>query len=345
VKPLLLALLLLGSPPPATPRDPLPQEKHLRNLRQLTDGGENAEAYWSFDFRKIVFQSTRPPFTADQIFVMGEDGSDPTLVSTGKGRTTCAYFLPGDGRILFASTHEKGAEPPAPPDRSKGYVWGLYEYDVFVCSRDGTGLVNLTNRPGYDAEATVSPKGDRIVFTSTRDGDIDLYSMNLDGSDVKRLTDRPGYDGGAFFSWDGRKIVWRAPGSDEDVTKSDFPALLRQAMVRPSRLEIWTMDADGSNKRQVTRNGKANFAPFWHPDGKRIIFASNQHDPKGRNFDLFLVNEDGSGLERVTFFEREGDDFDGFPMFDAQAKRLLFCSNRHNGKSNETNVFLADWVE
>jgi len=332
-------------PPPAIPRDPLPRERRLKSLRQLTFGGENAEAYWSFDFRRIIFQSTRPPFSADQIFVMGEDGSDPTLVSTGKGRCTCAYFLPGDRRVVFASTHEKGAEPPAPPDRSKGYVWALFEYDVFASGIDGSDLTNLTKSPGYDAEATVSPKGDRIVFTSTRDGDIELYSMNLDGSDVRRLTNRPGYDGGAFYSWDGTKIVWRAPGEGDDVEKSDYPALLKQAMVRPTRLEIWVMDADGKNPRQVTRNGKANFAPFWHPDNRRILFSSNHHDPKGRNFDLFLVDEEGGGLERVTYFEREGDDFDGFPMFSADGKRLLFCSNRHNEKNNETNVFVAEWTE
>ncbi len=178
-----------------------------------------------------------------------------------------------------------------------------------------------------------------------RDGDLDLYSMKLDGSGVRRLTDRPGYDGGAFFSWDGRKIVWRAPAEDDDVTKGDYAALLARGLVRPSRLEIWVMDADGSNKRQVTRFGKASFAPFWHPDDRRIIFSSNLGDPKGRNFDLYLIAEDGTGLERVTFFERAGDDFDGFPMFDREGKRLVFCSNRRNAHPNETNVFIADWRE
>jgi len=323
---------------------PCPGEKHFRSLRQLTDGGENAEAYWSFDFSRLIFQSTRPPFVADQIFTMKSDGSDQKLVSTGKGRTTCAYFLPGDRKILYSSTHAAGDAPPPPPDMSRGYVWAVYStYEIYAANADGSEPRNLTNSPGYDAEATVSPAGDRIVFTSSRDGDIDLYAMNLDGSDVKRLTDRVGYDGGAFYSWDGKRIVWRAPGEGDEP--KDFRELLAQGLVRPTRLEIWVMDADGSNKRQVTRNGKANFAPFWHPDDRRIIFASNQHDPKGRNFDLYLVRDDGSGQERVTFFDRPGDDFDGFPMFDREGKRLVFCSNRGNAKPNETNVFLAEWVE
>lgn len=323
---------------------PLPQERHLATLRQLTFGGENAEAYWSYDFHKLIFQSTRPPYTADQIFTMNEDGSHVRLVSTGKGRTTCAYFLPGDKRILYASTHAAGDAPPPPPDHSQGYVWAIYDsYDIYVADADGSNPVNITNSPGYDAEATVSPTGDRIVFTSTRDGDIELYSMNLDGSDVRRLTNRPGYDGGAYFSWDGKRIVWRGPGEDEDVAKSDFSALLKKGLVRPSRLEIWVMDADGSNKRQVTRNGKANFGPFWHPDNRRVIFASNMDDPKGRNFELYMIGADGAGLERITWFERPGDDFDGFPMFTADGRRLVFCSNRFNAKANETNVFVADW--
>jgi Tol biopolymer transport system component len=337
---------------PAVLREPLPQERHLRNLRQLTFGGQNAEAYWSFGEDRLIFQSTRPPYTADQIFTMRADGSDVKLVSTGKGRTTCSYFLPGDTRILYASTHGGGDAPPPPPDHSRGYVWALFStYDIYTAEADGSNPARLTDSPGYDAEATISPKGDRIVFTSVRHGDIELYSMKLDGSDVKRLTERPGYDGGAFFSWDGQRIVWRAPGADEDVSKTDYGLLLKEGLVKPTRLEIWVMDADGSNKRQVTRNGAANFAPFWHPDGKRVIFATNHHDPNGRNFDLFLADTETGALERVTFFERtrEGarrsDDFDGFPMFTRDGKRLVFCSNRWNDKPNETNVFVADWVE
>ena len=285
---------------------------------------------------------------------MKDDGSDVRMVSTGKGRTTCAYFLPGDQRVLYASTHLAGDGPPAMPkyDRRKlGYVWPIFNaYDIFTVGLDGKNPTRLTNSPAYDAEATISPKGDRIVFTSTRDGDLDLYSMKLDGSDVKRLTNAPGYDGGAFFNWDGTKIVWRAPDRD-GFDAAESQALLKRQLVRPSKLEIWIMDADGSNKKMVTKNGAANFAPFWHPDGKRIIFASNVHDPRGGNFDLCLVDVETLQVTRVTHFERrrEGahrsDDFDGFPMFTRDGKRLAFCSNRYNDKPNETNVFVADWVE
>jgi Tol biopolymer transport system component len=353
----LLALLLAAcEDAPAAPAvavPPLEGERHFAALRQLTFGGQNAEAYWSFAEDRLVFQSTRGDLTADQIFVMGADGSNPVMVSTGKGRTTCAYFLPGDRRILYASTHLAGDEPPPMPehDRSLGYVWPIYEaYEIFTANADGSDLARLTDSPGYDAEATVSPKGDRIVFTSTRDGDLDLYSMALDGSDVRRLTDAPGYDGGAYFSWDGAKIVWRAP-NPKTVDVEESKALLQRQLVRPSALEIWVMDADGSDKRMVTDNGAANFGPFWHPDGRRVIFASNVGDEKRSNFDLWLVDVETGATEQVTRFARtrpgarRSDDFDGFPMFTSDGKRLVFCSNRGNVEPNDTNVFVADWVD
>jgi Tol biopolymer transport system component len=356
VRPSLLGLacllpLALGScgdgPPGALGRYPLPQERHLKNLRQLTFGGQNAEAYWSFSGDRLVFQSTRPPFRADQIFVMGGDGSDPTLVSTGQGRTTCAYFLPGDREILYASTHGAGPAPPPEPDRSRGYVWPVFDaYDVYVVGLDGKNPRNLTRSPRYDAEATVSPKGDRILFTSARDDDLEIYSMKLDGSDVARLTNAPGYDGGAFYSPDGTKICWRAGRPETEEARKEFQALLGKGIVRPTRLEIWVADADGKNARQVTNNGKANFAPIFTPDGKRIVFSSNMDDPRGRSFDLYLVNLDGTGLERVTWYtDGEHDDFDSFPHFSPDGRRLAFCSNRHNAKRGETNVFVADWVD
>ena len=331
---------------PAVAHPPFPgEERHLANIRQLTFGGENAEAYWSFADDLVVFQTTRPPYTADQIFTMKPDGSDLRLVSTGKGRTTCAYFLPGGKRIVYASTHLDGDEPPKPPDRSAGYVWGLFEYELFACDLDGKDLVRLTTSPGYDAEATVSPKGDRMVFTSSRDGDLDLYTMALDGTDVKRLTDTVGYDGGAVWSPDGKQIAWRAQHPADEAGRADFKTLLGKGMVRPNRLDLWVMAADGSGKRRVTTLDKASFGPFFTPDGKQLIFSSNVGDPKGRSFDLFLVNLDGTGLERVTFFSNDRfDDFDGFPMFSFDGKRLLWCSNRHNARPNETNVFVADWV-
>jgi Tol biopolymer transport system component len=343
------ALASCGDPGPRPPlgRDPLPQERRLKNLRQLTFGGQNAEAYWSFAGDRLVFQAQRPPRRADQIYVMDADGDDVSLVSTGQGRTTCAYFLPGDREVIYASTHHHDPKPPPEPDRSRGYVWPVFHtYDVFAVGTDGKNLRNLTRSPGYDAEATVSPKGDRIVFTSSRDGDLDLYSMRLDGSDVVRLTDQPGYDGGAFYSPDGTKICWRAGRPETEAARAEFKALLDRGIVRPTRLEIWVADADGKNAKQVTNNGKANFAPVFTPDGRRLLFASNLDDPRGRSFDLYLVNLDGTGLERVTWYtDDEHDDFDSFPHFSPDGRRLAFCSNRHNGTRGETNVFVADWVD
>ncbi len=337
-----LALLALGADQQVI-FQPFPGEKHLANIRKLTaiPGGENAEAYFSFDGKKLIFQSTRPPFQCDQIFTMDIDGSDVRMVSTGKGRTTCGYFLPGDRRILFSSTHEAGPECPPKADMSHGYVWALYKgYDIYTALPDGSDLKPLTRTPGYDAEATVSPDGKRIVFTSVRDGDLELYSMNLDGTDVQRLTHEKGYDGGAFYSPDSRHIVYRAhhPADPKEIAR--YEMLLSEGLIEPKALEIMVMAADGSGKKQVTRNGKANFAPYFHPNGKQIIFASNMNDPQGRNFDIFLVNVDGTGLEQITF----NDTFDGFPMFNQAGTRLVFCSNRHDSKPGETNVFIADWI-
>lgn len=322
----------------------LPGEKHFKNLRMLTNGGENAEAYFSFDGTKIIFQSTRPPFDCDQIFTMNLDGSDLQLVSTGKGRTTCAYFFPDGKHILYSSTHLGSDNCPAKPDFSKGYVWALYsDYDIFKANIDGSDIIKLTSSKGYDAEATISPKGDKIVFTSTRDGDIELYSMDLDGSNVKRLTNIPGYDGGAYYSYDGSMIVFRASRFDDPDKLKEYQELLAQGLIRPSQLEIYIMNSDGTNIRQVTNNGAANFGPYFFPDGKRIIYCSNQGDPKGRIFDLYMINIDGTGNERVTF----NDTFDGFPMFSLHdnGKKFIFCSNRFNAKQGETNVFICDWID
>jgi TolB protein len=337
----------------AVAREPFERETRLQGLKQLTFGGENAEAYWSNDEKRIIFQSTRPPYTADQIYTMSPEGDDVRLVSTGKGRTTCSYFLPGDERILYASTHLAGDAPPMPPrfDPKIGYVWPVWStYDIFTARADGSDVRRLTESPGYDAEAVVSPKGDRIVFTSARDGDLELYTMALDGSDVRRVTNSPGYDGGAFFSADGTKLCYRSAWREGLDAEADRK-LLQDQLVRPTQLEIFICDVDGSNRVQLTSNGAANFGPYWHPDGKRIIFSSNQHAPKSGNFELYVVTVATKEVERVTFFERkrEGahrpDDFDGFPMFTRDGKRLLFCSNRHNEKPNDTNVFVADWVE
>jgi Tol biopolymer transport system component len=327
--------------PPAPAADIGSGEAHRTNLRQPTFGRQNAEAYYAFDGSRQILQSTREGVPCDQIYTMELDGSDATMVSTGDGRTTCGYFFPGGESILYASTHLGGSECPPEPGSEMGYVWPVYDsYDIFTANPDGSGLTRITETDGYDAEATIGPDG-RVVFTSVRDGDMEIYSMNGDGSDLTRLTDRPGPDGGPFFSPDGSKIVFRAreiaPGPELD----DFNTLLGQGLWRPTALEIFVMDADGGNLHQVTDMGDANFAPFWHPDGERIIFSSNSRDPEGRDFDLFMIHEDGTGLEQITFTNT----FDGFPMFAPDGRHLVFASNRDAEVEGDTNVFIADWVE
>jgi TolB protein len=315
-------------------------ERHLTHIRQLTQGGENAEAYFSPDGSRLIFQKTEPPAVpCDQIFTMKTDGSDVRRVSTGTGRTTCGYFYPDGKTLLFASTHLRSPECPPRPGYERGYVWPIYAgYDIFRANLDGSNLQRLTSEDGYDAEATIGPGG-RIVFTSVRDGDMEIYSMNGDGSGVTRLTNRPGPDGGAFFSRDGKRIVFRGRASD-GAELADYQALLKEGLWRPTSLEIFVMNSDGSNLRQVTKLGKASFAPYFTPDGERIIFSTNVHDPKGRDFDLYLINVDGSGLERVTF----NPTFDGFPMFSPDGTKLVFASNRNAARPGDTNVFIADWV-
>jgi TolB protein len=318
----------------------LPQERHLRNVKQLTFDGENAEAYFSFDGKRLSFQSTSG-HQCDQIYTMNIDGTDRRLVSTGRGRTTCSFYYPDGQHLLYASTHLASAACPAPPSMDQGYVWGVYDsYDIFRANADGSNLVRLTSTPGYDAEATIAKDG-RIVFTSVRDGDMEIYSMNGDGSDVQRLTHLPGPDGGPFFSPDGTKVVFRGRHPGPGAELDDYFALLKRALWRPTTLEIFVMDRDGSHLRQVTNFGSANWAPYWTPDGQRIIFTSNMKDPKQRDFDIFLVNLDGTGLEQVTF----NDTFDGFPMFSPDGTKLVFASNRNDRTGTETNIFIADWVK
>lgn len=315
-------------------------EKHLKNIRQLTHGGENAEAYFSPDGSRLIFQSTRDNYPCDRMYSMMIDGSDLKLVSTGTGRTTCGYFYPGGKEILFASTHGTSPACPPKPSYERGYVWPIYAgYDIYRASADGSKLTPLTRSPGYDAEATIAPDG-MIVFTSVRDGDMEIYSMKADGSNVKRLTNRPGPDGGPFFSWDGQQVAFRGKPLSPGPELDGYRALLKEGLWRPTELELFVMGRDGSNQRQVTKLGGANFAPSWHPDGKRLIFASNIADPKGRDFDVYLVNLDGTGLERVTY----NNTFDGFPMFSPDGRHVVFASNRNAKAEGETNVFIADWV-
>jgi Tol biopolymer transport system component len=314
--------------------------EHLSNIRQLTASGQNAEAYWSPDGTQLVFQSTRKPYECDQIFVMNADGSNQRLVSTGKGRTTCGYFL-GDGkRIVYASTHEAGDACPAPPDRSKGYVWGVFAgFDLYLASLDGKIQKKLTDTPGYDAEATVNWKSGRIVYTSMASGDLDLWTMKSDGAGKKRITTKEGYDGGAVFSRDGKKLVWRANHPSAGETLDRYRALLKENLTAPMKMELVTAGADGRNARAITDFGCASFAPTFTPDGKKILFASNKHNCDGRRFELFLMNPDGTGLEQVTDF----GGFTSFPEFSPDGAKLVFCSDRGAKDRYEFNIFTADW--
>lgn len=321
-------------------------EHHILNIRQLTFGGDNAEGYFSFDGQRIVFQSTNPSWgvACDQIFVMpltGTEGQKPPMLSTGKGRTTCSYFLPGDSTILYASTHGSSDACPEAPRTVQGkYVWGIHpEYDIFVADLKGNILKQLTSEKGYDAEATLSPDGSRIVFTSTRSGDLELWTMNTDGSDLRQVTNELGYDGGAFFSPDSKKLVFRAsrPKAPEDV--KTYKDLLAQGLVQPTDMEIFVSNADGSDMKQITHLGGANWAPYFHPSGQKIVFSSNHHTESGRIFNLFSIDVDGTNLEQITY----DPVFDAFPMFSPDGKKLIFASNRNNGGTRDTNLFLADW--
>jgi TolB protein len=342
--PLLAVALSCARPPGPTPASvptfaAEPGERHLRNLRRLTSGGENAEAYFSRDGRRLIFQSTRDGRSCDQQYVMNVDGTGLRRVSTGTGKTTCGYFYANDERILFGSSHAVQPACPPRPDPSKGYVWGLDPFDIYTAKPDGSDLRRLTEYGIYTAEAVVSPDGKRIVFTSLKDGDLDIYTMNVDGTDVRRLTTTPGYDGGPWWSPDGTRIVYRA-WHPADSALASYRALLAERLVRPNRMELWVMNADGSDQRQITRLGGANFGPSWTPDGRGLIFSSNHTQPRSGNFDLYLIALDGTGLERITTHGA----FDGFPMFSPDGRSLVWASNRHAATPSETNLFVADWV-
>jgi TolB protein len=344
--------LAAQTPTVATDTLHYPDETHFKNIQQLTFGGDNAEAYWSYDSKYLVFQRTniKDGTPCDQIFV----GKVPTkkgekftykLISTGKGRTTCAFFTKDGKHIIYASTHLGSSECPPTPDRAKygnKYIWPLYSsFDIFMADLDGKIVKQLTNSSSYDAEATLSPDGKKMLYTSTKDGDIDLYIMDLATGKEQRITNTLGYDGGAWFSPDGTKLIWRASRPKTDAEIKEYKDLLAENLVAPTNMEVWVSNADGSNARQITSYGQANWAPAYMPDNKRIIFASNHEYKRGFPFNLYTINEDGSNLQKIS----RDKGFDAFPMFSPDGKKIVFCSNRNNGGTRDTNVFVADWVE
>lgn len=328
-----------------------PKEKHFANVQMLTNGGDNAEAYFSFNDEMLSLQITNPEdhLDCDQIFAFNwkEDdiiNNSPQLISTGKGRTTCAFFMPGDTSILYASTHKYHEECPPVPERGPEgkYVWPIYpEFDMYVANLKGEIIDTLTTGDGYDAEGTVSPQGDKIVFTSMRTGDLELFTMDIDGSNVQQVTDELGYDGGAFFSPDGSKLIFRASRPKTEEEKKEYTDLLAKGLVQPTDMELFVCNVDGSDLKQITNLGGANWAPYFHPSGEKVIFSSNHASEKGFPFNLYMINLDGTGLEQVSY----DDAFDSFAMFSHDGKKIAFSSNRNNGGGRSTNLFIADWID
>lgn len=348
----LTVLLLIGcmdkKPVVKTP-DAAFIDRHMKNVTQLTFDGDNGEAYFSWDGKTLIFQSSRGGYACDKIWAMNIDGSDKHMVSPNHGAHTCSFFFPGNKKIIFASTSHIPGDCPPKPETPKGarYVWPLYPYDLFTASADGSNLTRITDNPKYDAEPIVSSDGKQIVFGSQREGNFDVYLMNADGSNVRRLTDRMGYNGGPWFSPDGTKIVWRAWYPETEDEKAQWKDAMEKDYIIAVPLDIWVMDVDGSNKKRIIRNGATNWAPSWHPDGKRLIFSSNMDDWRedikqyGHNFELYMINIDGTGLERITYNKV----FDSFPMFSPDGKKLAFASNRNIQKPRETDIYTADWEE
>lgn len=326
------------------------QEKNFKNLRQLTFGGDNAEAYFSPDGKSLTMQVTNPEegIECDQIYTLDLSIEKPTasdlkLISTGLGRTTCSFFMPDGKHILYASTHKGNHACPAPPVSTDGrYLWPLFpEFDIYIADLEGNIVKQLTDSPGYDAEAVLSPDGKKIAFTSTRSGDLEIYVMDVDGTNLKQITYGLGYDGGAFFSADSKKLVFRSSRPKTETEIAEYKDYLSKDLVAPTNMEIYTVNVDGTNLKQVTNLGKANWSPYFTPNSKSIIFSSNHHSTHGYDFQLFMIDTNGTNLRQITF----ESNFNAFPMFSPDGKKISFSSNRNIHMPKETDVFIADWVE
>ncbi|NQV29761.1 MAG: PD40 domain-containing protein [Candidatus Marinimicrobia bacterium] len=318
----------------------------LSNVEQLTFVGDNGEAYWGPKGEEIIFQSKRDGNACDKIYIMNADGSNQRMVSPDVGAHTCSYFSIDKERIIFASTFGVvDSCPPRPKPQGNKYLWSLFPYDIYSSKPDGTDLVRIRENAGYDAEPTVSYLTGKVIFTSEIDDDLELFTMNIDGSDVNRLTNHLGYDGGPYFSPDAQKIVWRAwyPETPEDTLRWQENMALNQVEAVP--LDIYSMDADGKNIIRLTNNGATNWAPSWHPNGRQVVFSSNMDDwndevkAYGHNFELYMINLDGSGLVRLT----NNTFFDSFPMFSPDGKSMAFASNRDAENPRATHIFKAEW--
>jgi Tol biopolymer transport system component len=321
-------------------------------MRQLTFNGDNAEAYWSYNGKQIIFQrkNEKENIQCDRMFIgtipqNNDDNFVYKQASNGKGRNTCGYFLPDGKHIIYASTFLGGDSCPPVPDRSKynnRYVWPIYDtYDIFLADTSGNIIKRLTNTPGYDAEGTLSPDGSKMIFTSIRNGDLDLYVMDMKTYAVKQVTHDLGYDGGAWFSPDGKQIVWRASRPKTEAEIADYKDLLSKGLVAPTQMEVFIANADGSDAKQITHLGQANWAPNFTPDGKHIIFCSNHEYEHGFPFNMYLINLDGSDMQKIS----HDKGFDAFPMFSYDGKKIMFSSNRNSGGGYNINLFMADWIE